>query len=508
VTFTASVTCIVTPTGTVTFNDAATPIATVTAVNGVASFSTTSLTVGSHSITAVYNADGNCATSTSNTVTQTVNPAMTITLTSSVNPSMAGQPVTFTATFPICGPAQPGNAGFGCLGICAAPTGSVTFKDGAVTLGNAPISGLSASFTSSALAVGSHPISATYPGDANCAQNSSNVLSQVVNQTGAGTTLASSTNPSAPGQPVTFTATVTCSVFTPTGTVTFFDGSTPLGTVSLPAVAQPPATGATPPPVASLATSALAPGSHNITATYNGNTNCAASTSAVLVQVVGTAGGALTLASSLNPSAVGQAVTFTATVTCPGFTPTGTVTFTVDGTAGTPVTLNGGTATFMTSSLTAGSHSVSAAYSGDGNCGSAASSVLTQVVNAAPTQPTEQPAVGLSYCYPAVNAPPPGVPCTPFTGNGPLPTGSGGVISYCQAVWPLLAQQQACIAQALGNVGGFICPIGCAHPSVGAASPTGSAGILPARIPGAYCTNPDGSRQWVPQGAPAPAGCT
>ncbi len=78
-----------------------------------------------------------------------------------------------------------------------------------------------------------------------------------------------------------------------------------------------------------------------------------------------------TLTSSLNPSTVGQQVTFTAVVTASGFagTPAGSVTFTIDGQARAPVSLSvvGGAdeAQFATSTLTAGQHTVSAAYSGD-----------------------------------------------------------------------------------------------------------------------------------------------
>jgi hypothetical protein len=304
------------------------------------------------------------------------------------------------------------------------------------------------------------------------------------------TTLTSAPNPSAPGQAVTFTASVGCNGFTPTGSVTFrIDGAagTPV-----------PLSGT----VANFTTSSLGPGNHTVTASYSGDGNCAAATSNPLTQVVGTAGGSVSLASSQNPSLQGQPLTFTATVACPGFTPGGTVTFTVDGTAGTPVTLSGGTATFTASSLSAGSHSVMAAYSGDGNCGPATSGVLTQTVNAVTN---EQP-VGYGYCYPAANAPPPGAPCTPYTGSGAYQSPAQSAFQYCVAKWQTVAQQQACIAQALGNVGGFICAIGCPAPSGGAA--TGSAGVSPASLPGAYCTMPGGARQWVPQGAPAPAGCT
>jgi YVTN family beta-propeller protein len=300
----------------------------------------------------------------------------------------------------------------------------------------------------------------------------------------SGTTvvMSSSQNPSAPGQPVTLTATVTCPGFTPTGMVTFTIDGTAGSPVAL-------TNGS-----ASVTTSSLAPGSHSVTAAYSGDANCVASTSSAFTQSVGTAGSSVTLASSSNPSTSGQTVTITATVGCPNFTPAGTVTFTVDGTAGLPITLSGNPTTLTTSSLVVGAHSITAAYSGDANCAPGTSTVLTQTVNAAAT--TAAP-VGYGYCFPAANAPPPGAPCTPFTGN--VPPGQLGPIALCMAAWPTVGQQQSCIAQEIGNVGGFICPIGCG--TAPATSPS-------AALPGAYCSMPDGARQWVPQSAPAPAGCT
>ena len=486
-TLTATVTCSgFTPTGTINFFDGGNPLGNslVTAGpgpnqgNGV--ISPSSLSVGSHSITATYNGDSNCGASTS-PLTQTVNQdAAGTALTSSPNPSTAGQTVTFTATV-TCG--------------SITPTGTVSFKDGTTQLGSpATLNGSGvAQLMTGSLSVGSHSITAAYSGDTNCAGSTSNTVTQVVNIAGAGTTVTSSVNPSSPGQAVTFTATVTCPNFTPAETVTFtVDG----------VAGTPVALGGG---TASFTTSSLSPGSHSVAAAYSGDTNCAASTSSVLTQSVGTAGGAVTLSSSANPSTQDQAVTFTATVACPGFTPGGTVTFTTDGTAGTPVALSGGTAGFTTSSLTAGSHSVTAAYSGDGNCGASTSAVLTQVVNApqvvtGPAQPAEVPAVGLAYCYPAPNAPPLGTQCTPFYPNGSPATGPTTALAFCQTYYGTIAQQQACIAATLGNVGGFICPIGCAHPAASAVTP-------PARLPGTYCALPDGARQWVPQGAPPPAGC-
>jgi uncharacterized delta-60 repeat protein len=106
------------------------------------------------------------------------------------------------------------------------------------------------------------------------------------------------------------------------------------------------------------------------------------------------------LTSSLNPSTFGVAVTFTATVNSTGGTPTGTVTF-KDGvnTLGTG-TLSSGKAIFHTSTLAAGTHSITAAYGGTTSFASSTSAVLTQTVN----QPT--PIVYRSATLPAVSSGP------------------------------------------------------------------------------------------------------
>ena len=91
-----------------------------------------------------------------------------------------------------------------------------------------------------------------------------------------------------------------------------------------------------------------------------------------------------TLISSLNPSVLGQAVTFTATVTSSATgTPTGTVTFNDGGTVLGTGALSGGTATLATSALAGGTHSITAVYGGDTNFASSTSPVLTQTVNKA-----------------------------------------------------------------------------------------------------------------------------
>lgn len=87
------------------------------------------------------------------------------------------------------------------------------------------------------------------------------------------------------------------------------------------------------------------------------------------------------LASSLNPSQVGQSVAFTATVTSNIGTPTGSVTFMDGAVALSTVTLSAGIASFTTTALTLGNHSITAAYAGSGSIAAATSAVLTQVVN-------------------------------------------------------------------------------------------------------------------------------
>src|SRR5438094_1552179 len=195
---------------------------------------------------------------------------------------------------------------------------------------------------------------------------------------GTTTGLTSSVHPwSVFGQPVTFTATVTANspgAGTPTGTVTFKDGSSTLGTGTLNGSGQ-----------ATFTISTLAVGSHSITASYGGDATFSGSTSSPLTQTVKKAGTTTLLSSSANPSVSGQAVTFTATVTAksPGAgTATGTVTF-KDGssTLGTGTLDSSGQATFVTSTLTVGSHSITASYGGDASFKGSTSPKFTQTVN-------------------------------------------------------------------------------------------------------------------------------
>ncbi len=273
VTFTATVTAVApatgTPTGTVTFRDGTTNLGTATLTNGTATFAIAALSMGTHAITVVYGGDANFTTSTSATLTQTVNQAATTTaVVSSANPSVVGQAVTFTVTVSAVAPGA------------GTPTGTVTLRDGTSTLSTATLSNGTATFTFD-LTAGSHPISAVYGGDANFATSTSATLTQGVNQTAATTTttrVTSSANPSVFGQSVTFTATVSpvlAASGTPTGMVTFRDGTTNLFTSAL-----------TTSGVATFTTTTLGAGTHAITAVYGGDANFSGSTSATLTQTV------------------------------------------------------------------------------------------------------------------------------------------------------------------------------------------------------------------------------
>jgi hypothetical protein len=149
--------------------------------------------------------------------------------------------------------------------------------------------------------------------------------------------------------------------------------------------ATPPATSVfTPQPSSSamLSLASLAAGTHTVTATYSGDTNYSADTSAPVTVTINQAASAVALTSSANPSVSGQSVTFTAKVTSSGPTPTGNVVFSSGSTTLGTVPLNGGSAAYTTTSLTtAGTQTITASYSGDGNT-QASSGTLSQVVNA------------------------------------------------------------------------------------------------------------------------------
>jgi Big-like domain-containing protein len=444
VTFTAAVTpspiADGAPTGPVSFSSDGTPIAGCTsqAPSASAPFTatctTSALTAGGspHSIVATFAGDADDQVSTSPAVSQQITPAPTTTTLAALpaSASVFGQSVAFTATV------TSGDGG-----------GSVAFKDGATTLAGCGAKALSgsgpytATCTTSVLAVGSHSIVATYTGDVNFTGGASSALPYTVNQAPTTTALAASpASPSVFGQSVAFTATVTGG--DGGGSVAFKDGATTLAGCGAKALSG------SGPYIATCMTSALTVGSHSIVATYTGDTNFTGGASTALHYTVNQAPTTTTLAASPTSSSVfGQPVTFTATVT--GGDGGGSVAFkdgstTLTGCGAKALSGSGPyTATCTTSTLTVGSHSIVATYSGDTNFTGGASTALPYTVNQAATtttlsaSPSGSSSFGQSVTFTATvaaTAPGAGAPTgtVAFTIDG-TPAGSSGVSGSGQA---------------------------------------------------------------------------
>jgi len=256
----------------VKFKDGSTVLGTafVEEVNGkyVATWTTSTLAVGAHSITAAYSGDNNWKASASTALSLTVAKAKTQTfLTGNINPAVYGQAVTLTAALGIVAP------GAGTL------SGTVTFKDGLTVLGTAPVETVGgvvqATFTTTKpLAVGKHSFTAFYNGDVHFRSSTSAALKQTVNKAGTATTLSASLETAQWGEAVTLTALIAAlepGTGLPTGTVTFKNGSTVLKTVTL-KVVNGVAT-------AAFTTIKLPVGIHELTVTFNGSGKYNASTS-------------------------------------------------------------------------------------------------------------------------------------------------------------------------------------------------------------------------------------
>src|SRR5262249_22076760 len=158
-------------------------------------FSTSGLTVGTHTVNAAYSGDNNFNSGTSANLLQTVNQdASTTTVTSSPNASVFGQTMNFTATVTDNSPGA------------WTPTGTVTFLDGGTSIGSGTLSGGSATFSTAGLTVGTHTVSVSYSGDTNFTASSGTLSGgQTVNAANTATTVVSDNNPSTLNQTVTFT---------------------------------------------------------------------------------------------------------------------------------------------------------------------------------------------------------------------------------------------------------------------------------------------------------------
>ena len=359
------------------------PIVYSSTTDGVCSVSDTTVTMlaaGTCIVAANQAGDGNFAAAPQVTQTIAIGVASSsVALSSSPNPSTFAEPVTFTAT--VTG---------------SNPTGTVDFREGATSLCGSPIALVDGSATcvTGALSVGMHSIAASYLGDANNTPSNSNAVTQQVNRVATTTTLVSAVPAAITlGQPSTISVTISAPFvgkstsgkgsFFPTGTVTVNDGSTNC-VATLPANAS-----------SSTVSCDLTPtsaGTKTLAATYTGDATFETSSD------VGTSGaGSLTVnaatttvALTVSPTHGTPTTNFAFQATVSGNNPTGTVSF-FDGNTllcSQPVAVANNVATCTASGFTAGQHSVTAQYSGDGG-NAAATSALVALGIALPSVPPQ-----------------------------------------------------------------------------------------------------------------------
>jgi uncharacterized delta-60 repeat protein len=276
-------------------------------------------------------------------------------------PSTFGDTVTFTADVR---PVPPG---------AGTPTGEVAVNIDGAAGPTLTLTEGTASFTTDALGVGDHTVDGAYGGDTNFSP-STGTVDHRVERAASTITVTAAPERSRPGEPVSFTAEVTSTAGSPSGSVQFVvDGGAPVDRTLVDGTA-------------SLSLSTLAAGGHDVEATYNGNSQFAPS-SATLAHTVEQGDAAVTVRADPSPTIFGASVTFTvkaSPVTPAATAPTGTVTVDIDGSP-TVLTLDGHQqAQLTTTNLAVGTHTVTVTYSGDENyAGDTAETV--HEVTAAPT---------------------------------------------------------------------------------------------------------------------------
>jgi hypothetical protein len=244
------------PGGRVSFRDNDWEFGTASLNGGVAQLSTSSLAVGSHSISALYEGNSTYQRVTSNRVTVTVNSPSAVKLEVSPTETTAGKVAILKATV---------------TGGTGQPTGTVKFYDGSNMLGSGALEDGAANYSTSALTAGSHSITAVYSGDAKDSPATSSPVGLTVAKATPAVALSASASAVVAGKQVTLAASVKGNGPKPTGKVTFYSGKTSLGAADLDSGGK-----------ASVATEKLAPGKNNVTAIYHGDMNNAAESSAVV----------------------------------------------------------------------------------------------------------------------------------------------------------------------------------------------------------------------------------
>ncbi len=340
--------------GLVLFSDESGPIGSAwldEPTSGQAQLTLPSLPAGPHTITAQYLGDITYNGSTSAPIYITVSGTYTTTsLTAPATRYFAATPIPLTA---IVAPTS--------------STGTITFSDGAVTIGQSTLVSGIATFTTATLTPGIHTLTAAFPGNATFDPSQSPTLSIEIDLNATTITLAANPATAAYGAPLTLTASVEPA--TATGFVTILDGTQTLGQVTL-------ANG-----TATFTATNLTPGAHTLTALYSGDTNDLASSTSIATQIT-LAPSAVTLAQIPATITFGTPITLAASVSPTAAT--GTVTF-LDGNAilaQIPVT--NGAASISVATLAPGLHSITASYSGDSLHTPSTSAAITTTITPIP----------------------------------------------------------------------------------------------------------------------------
>jgi hypothetical protein len=369
ITLTATVTGVnaSTPTGNVNFMDGTTVLATLPAnALGVATYVNSSLSAGTHTITAAYQGDADYAGSTSTQIiTETIAQTPTLTtLSTNATTSISGRPVLLTATVTAAG---------GSL-----PTGTIAFMDGNIVLGSANLTQGTASLSVSNLNVGTDGVSAIYSGDSNDVTSRSQTIAITVLQSPTTTAISASQSPLPTLTPVVISAAISNGgSIPPTGLVTFSEDSISIG------VGTVDATG-----TATISIPSLPAGSHTFTANYAGDTLDIPSGSAPFVLVVQPRSTTDILTTSATSLDGGQQLTLISVVrpvgNAPATGPTGNVTFlSGSNTLATTAVDATGVAT-VTVILSGTSATISSTYSGDANYATSSSSKTDVNIGPAP----------------------------------------------------------------------------------------------------------------------------
>ena len=424
-------------TGTVTFTNGAATVCSDVPLPTTAPFvvhcSQTFVASGNEGVTATYSGDTNY-TGSSDEATVKVVPVETRTsVSASPSAVVVGQPVTYTATVDLNAPGDV---------TPPAPTGTVSFTDGSVTVcSDVTLSPSgSATYTASCTETydGSGPemITAGYSGD-DATLASQGQAGVSVSKASSTTLISASTSAPVVGQPVTYAATVAAAAPdtngpAPTGTVTFTNGdSTLCSGLVLTATAS-----------AVCTQTYLSPGPQTMKATYSGDAGTVGSSAQAAIVVSQASTTTSVTAATVSP-VVGQPVTYTVSVAVQaadtnGPALTGTVTFT-NGTTTVCADValsSAGTATCAQTYMSPGPQTLTATYSGDaGTVGSSAqaaiivspASTTTSVVAA-----TASPVVGQPDTYTA------SVAVQAADTNGPALTGTvtftNGTTTVCSDV--------------------------------------------------------------------------